>query len=72
MMRAKQWKYAEAIPHLEKAVSLDPENQDARMYLANAYAKQYNRGVDTPENTHVAEQAIRGPGGSPTQPCEGY
>jgi hypothetical protein len=33
----KQSGYAEAVQHLEKAVSLDPENQNARMYLAKAY-----------------------------------
>jgi tetratricopeptide (TPR) repeat protein len=55
----KQSASAEAIQYLEKAVSLDRENQDARMYLANAYAKQYKPGADTPENTHLAEQAIQ-------------
>jgi tetratricopeptide (TPR) repeat protein len=58
----KQSKYTEAIRHLEKAVSLDPENQDARVYLATAlataYAKEYRPGVTTPENIHLAEQAI--------------
>jgi tetratricopeptide (TPR) repeat protein len=49
---------AEAIQHLEKAVSLDPENQCARVYLATAYAKEYRPGVHTPENTYLAEQAI--------------
>jgi tetratricopeptide (TPR) repeat protein len=55
---SKHWKYAEAIRHFEKAVSLDPENLDARMYLAKAYVKQYVPGVHTPENTHLAERAI--------------
>jgi tetratricopeptide (TPR) repeat protein len=55
---SKQWKYAEAIRHFEKAVSLDPENLDARMYLAKASVKQYVPAVHTPENTHLAEQAI--------------
>ena len=54
----KQSAYAEAVQHLEKAVSLDPENQDARMYLAKAFAKQYKPHVDTPENIHLAELAI--------------
>jgi tetratricopeptide (TPR) repeat protein len=54
----KQSAYAEAIQHLEKAVSLDPENQNAHMYLANAYAKQFQPGVDTPENCRLADQAI--------------
>jgi tetratricopeptide (TPR) repeat protein len=54
----KQSAYAEAIQHLERAVSLDPENQDARMYLAKVYAKQYKPRVDTPENVHLAELAI--------------
>src|SRR5580693_1295438 len=54
----KQSAYAEAILHLKKAVSLDPENLDARMYLAKAYVKQYVPGIHTPDNSHLAEQAI--------------
>jgi tetratricopeptide (TPR) repeat protein len=54
----KQSAYADAILHLKKSVSLDPENQDARLYLAHAYAKQFKPGVDTPENCRLAEQAI--------------
>jgi tetratricopeptide (TPR) repeat protein len=54
----KQTKYADAIQHFRRAVSLDPENQNAHMYLAKAYVKQYIPGVHTPDNTHLAEQAI--------------
>jgi tetratricopeptide (TPR) repeat protein len=54
----KQSAYAEATLHLQKATSLDPENQDARMNLAKAYAKQYKPRVDTPENIRLAELAI--------------
>src|SRR5580700_9123035 len=54
----KQSAYAEAILHLKKAVSLDPENLDARMYLAKAYVKQYVPSIHTPDNSHLAEQAI--------------
>src|SRR5260370_1060711 len=54
----KQSAYAEAIQHLEKTVSLDPENQDAHLYLAKAYAKQFKPGVHTSENTPAIEEGI--------------
>jgi tetratricopeptide (TPR) repeat protein len=54
----KQSKYAEAIHHFQRAVSLDPENQNAHMYLATAYAQQYIPGVDADDNNRLGEQAI--------------
>jgi len=54
----KQAKYEEAIKHFQKAVSLDPDLQNARLYLATAYMAQYIPGVDTPNNTALAEEAI--------------
>src|SRR4030081_392924 len=54
----KNSKYEEAIEHFKKAVELDPSLLNARMYLATAYAQQYIPGADTPENNHMAEQAI--------------
>jgi tetratricopeptide (TPR) repeat protein len=54
----KQSKYAEAIQHFQRAVSLDPENQNAHMYLATAYAQQYLPGVEADNNNRLGEQAI--------------
>jgi tetratricopeptide (TPR) repeat protein len=54
----KNTHYEEAIEHFKKAVELDPSLLNARMYLATAYAQQYIPGADTPENNHMAEQAI--------------
>ena len=52
----KHGRYDEAIQHLEHAVALDPENTEARMYLATAYAQEYIPGVDKPANRQLAEK----------------
>ncbi len=54
----KNAKYEEAIDHFQQAVNLDPSLVNAKMYLATAFAQQYIPGADTPENNHMAEQAI--------------
>jgi tetratricopeptide (TPR) repeat protein len=54
----KNAKYEEAIDHFQQAVTLDPNLLNAKMYLATAYAQQYIPGADTPDNNHMAEQAI--------------
>jgi tetratricopeptide (TPR) repeat protein len=54
----RQAKYEEAARHFEKAASLDPDNTNAHLYLATAYAQQYIPGVETAENNHLAEMAI--------------
>ncbi len=54
----RQSRFEEAIQHFEKCVALAPENTNAHLYLATAYAQQYIPGVDTPENKLMAEQAI--------------
>src|SRR5260370_2165583 len=50
--------YEEAINHFQQAVELDPSLLNARMYLATAYAQQYIPAVDSPDNVHMAQQAI--------------
>jgi tetratricopeptide (TPR) repeat protein len=50
--------YEEAAQHFEKAVDLDGSNLTARLYLATACVSQYIPGFDSPDNTHLAEQAI--------------
>ncbi|HEY6764833.1 MAG TPA: tetratricopeptide repeat protein [Candidatus Sulfotelmatobacter sp.] len=54
----KNTHYEEAINHFQQAVELDPSLLNARMYLATAYAQQYIPGVDSPDNLHVAQEAI--------------
>jgi tetratricopeptide (TPR) repeat protein len=39
-------------------VVLAPGNDVAHLYLATAYAQQYIPGIETPDNTRMAEQAI--------------
>jgi tetratricopeptide (TPR) repeat protein len=51
-------KYEEAIAHFRQATAAAPEQSKAHLYLATAYAQQYIPGVETPENTAVANQAI--------------
>jgi tetratricopeptide (TPR) repeat protein len=50
--------FEEAIQHFRKATELDPSNTAAHLYLATACASQFIPGVETPDNIHLAEQAI--------------
>jgi tetratricopeptide (TPR) repeat protein len=50
--------YEEAIQHFRKATELNPSNVVAHMYLATALVSEYIPGVDTPDNIHLAAQAI--------------
>jgi len=51
-------KYEEAIDHFQQASSLDPKLLNAQLYLATALANQYTPGVDSADNTRIAQQAI--------------
>jgi hypothetical protein len=51
-------KYEEAIDHFQQSSSLDPKLLNAQLYLATALANQYTPGVDSPDNTRIAQQAI--------------
>jgi len=55
----RQARVDEAIQHFEKAVAQAPENVNAHLYLATAYAQQYIPALDTPENNGLAERAIK-------------
>ena len=50
--------YSQAMSHFEKAASLNPCNNIARVYLATAQAQNVVPGLDTPDNTKIADQAI--------------
>ena len=53
----KSAKYADAVEYFKTAVSLDPANQNGRLYLATAYMTQYIPGAESPENMQLAKQA---------------
>jgi tetratricopeptide (TPR) repeat protein len=50
--------FEEAAQHFQKASELDANLLNAHMYLAGAFVAQYVPGADTPDNVHLAEQAI--------------
>jgi tetratricopeptide (TPR) repeat protein len=50
--------FEQAIDHFQKAVELDPNLINARMYLATAFVSQYIPQVDSPDNLRIAQQAI--------------
>src|SRR5215467_11422488 len=54
----KNARYEQAIDHFKEAVALDGTLQNAKLYLATAYAQQYIPGVDSPENLQNANSAI--------------
>ena len=54
----KSTKYEVAIGHFQKATELDPSLPMAKTYLATAIAQSVVPGLDTPENTKSAQQAI--------------
>jgi tetratricopeptide (TPR) repeat protein len=54
----KNARYETAINYFKKAVELDSSLQNAKLYLATAYAQQYIPGVDSPENLQNATAAI--------------
>ena len=54
----KNAKYEQAIGHFKEAVALDGSLQNAKLYLATAYAQQYIPGIDSPENLQNANSAI--------------
>lgn len=52
-------KYETAVEHFRTAVDLDPELLNAHIYLAAAYASQYQPGGESPENRKIGEEAIK-------------
>jgi len=54
----KNNQFEQAINYFKKAVSLDPNLKNAKLYLATAYAQQYIPGVDSPGNLQSANLAI--------------
>jgi tetratricopeptide (TPR) repeat protein len=50
-------RYTEAVDMFKEAIQLDPNNPNARVYLATAYMSQWIPGADSPENKQLAEAA---------------
>ena len=56
----KNAQYEEAVNHFQNSVALDPNSEDAKLYLATAYAYQVVPNLDTPENLAIAQKALDG------------
>ena len=56
----KNAKYESATNHFQKAVEIDPDNPNPRIYLATTYSSQVVPNLDTPENKKLANQAMDG------------
>jgi tetratricopeptide (TPR) repeat protein len=54
----KNQRYEEAVDHFQTAINLDPKSEDAKLYLATAYANQVVPNLDTPENLALAQKAL--------------
>lgn len=53
----KNAKYQDAVESFKTAIQLDPNNPNARLYLATAYMVQWIPGADSPENNQLADAA---------------
>jgi Tetratricopeptide repeat len=56
----KNARYEEAVNHFQEAIKLDPNSEDAKLYLATAYSYQVVPNLDTPENLALAQKALDG------------
>jgi tetratricopeptide (TPR) repeat protein len=50
-------RYTEAVDMFKEAIQLDPNNPNAKVYLATAYMSQWIPGADSPENKQLADAA---------------
>lgn len=51
-------RFAEAEQHFRRALELDPEGKETRLYIARAVQQQYMPGIQTPENVAAGERAV--------------
>lgn len=56
----KNAQYEEAVNHFQNSIALDPNYEDARLYLATAYSYQVVPNLDTPANLAIAQKALDG------------
>ncbi len=54
----KNQKYEEAVNHFQTAIDLDPKSEQAKLYLATAYANQVIPNATTPDNLALAHKAL--------------
>ncbi|HKR00797.1 MAG TPA: hypothetical protein VJT09_08990 [Pyrinomonadaceae bacterium] len=55
----KEKNFAEAEKHAKRALELDPDNENAPLFIARTIHAQYRKGLDTPENVAKANDAIQ-------------
>lgn len=53
----KHQAYADAVTHFQNAVKLNPNNKNARLYLATSYMVQWVPGADSPKNNESFDKA---------------
>lgn len=56
----KNAQYEDAVNHFQNSIKLDPNYEDAKLYLATAYSYQVVPNLDTPENLAIAQKALDG------------
>jgi len=56
----KTAKFADAVEHFKQAMSLDPNWDVPRLYLATAYMSQWIPGAESPENAELGAKAKAG------------
>jgi tetratricopeptide (TPR) repeat protein len=56
----KNAKYEEAVNHFQNSIELDPDYDDAKLYLATAYSYQVVPNLESPENLKIAQKALDG------------
>ena len=56
----KNARYEEAVSNFQNAIELDPNYENAKLYLATAYSYQVVPNLDSPENLKVAQKALDG------------
>jgi len=54
----KAGKFAEAQQHFEESLRLNPEQRNAKFFIARSIHAQYRPGVEAPENVEKAHRAI--------------
>ncbi len=54
----KDQRYEDAVNDFQTAIKLDPDYENAKLYLATAYASQVVPNLDTPDNLALAQKAL--------------